>query len=134
MNFYYLPDHCLFNIHFFIDNIFFFLKNPFLKASKKRFRCIRSKNNNLARVYFDSAWKKLLIIDEQSTDARIYFIHTRRIIYHAKLDMPRNQMVSVPRSTPVLFKVLRFVWANVHEQSRIRLQTFFIWNIVSTTN
>lgn len=67
--------------------------------------------------------KKLLIIDRKGN------IFHRGDIYHAKLDMPRNQMVSVPRSTPVLFKVLRLVWANVHEQPRIRLQTFFISNI-----
>ena len=51
---------------------------------------------------------------------------TQANIYHGKLDMLQNQMVSVARSTPVLFKVLSFAsWANV--QFRIRLRTFFIW-------
>lgn len=126
MNFYYLPDHYLFNIHFFDDNIF---KRIWHQRNGVDTGCTRSKNN-LARVLWFGLEKKVInyrrVIDRNEN---IFHTH-RRDIYHAKLDMPRNQMVSVPRSTPVLFKVLRFVWANVHEQPRIRLQTFFIWNML----
>lgn len=79
--------------------------------------------------WFDSEKKVINYRRAIDRNENIFRTH-RRDIYHAKLDMPRNQMVSVPRSTPVLFKVLRFVWANVHEQLRIRPQTFFIWNML----
>lgn len=116
-NFYYLPDHYLFNIHFFDDN-----KISKKNLTSKKMVLIKDALERIIWHDLKIGGKKLLIIDRKGN------IFHRGDIYHAKLDMPRNQMVSVPRTTPVLFKVLRLVWANVHEQPRIRLQTFFISN------
>lgn len=125
MNFYYFPDHYLFNIHFFDDNIF---KRIWHQRNGVDTGCTRSKNN-LARVLWFGLEKKVINY-RRIIETRIYFIHIEGIFIMQNLTCHETRWYLVPRNTPVLFKVLRFVWANVHEQPRIRLQTFFIWNML----
>lgn len=74
MNFYYLPDHYLFNIHFFDDNIF---KKIWHQRNGVDTGCTRSKNN-LARVLWFGLEKKVINY-RRIIETRIYFIHIEGI-------------------------------------------------------